>query len=219
MNTKQKIKIIIDFAMLLLLPILMAYSLVGETAHEWLGIAMTALFLLHQLLNLGWYKNLLRGKYTAFRTALTITNGLLIVDFLLLIYSGIDLSKHLLPLLPELGSATLSRILHLSCSHWGLLLMSFHLGLHISRFTSLIKHQALRNALTVLTCLIALYGSYAFIARDFVAYLLPASAFIFFDASQPLAHLLADLCAMMILFVLLGHITTKITQHKRIKGE
>ncbi len=38
MKAKKIIKIIIDTAMLILLPLLMAYSLIGETAHEWLGI-------------------------------------------------------------------------------------------------------------------------------------------------------------------------------------
>ena len=38
MPTKRKIQILVDFTMTILLPPLMAYSLVGEKAHEWLGI-------------------------------------------------------------------------------------------------------------------------------------------------------------------------------------
>ena len=44
-------KIGIDAAMLILLPLLMAYSLVGEAAHEWLGLTMFALFVLHHIIN------------------------------------------------------------------------------------------------------------------------------------------------------------------------
>ena len=38
MQTKQKIRYAVDLGMTALLPLLMAYSLVGETAHEWLGV-------------------------------------------------------------------------------------------------------------------------------------------------------------------------------------
>ena len=42
-----------DALMVLLLPLLMAYSLVGETAHELLGLTMFALFVCHHLLHRG----------------------------------------------------------------------------------------------------------------------------------------------------------------------
>lgn len=218
MKTKQKTRLMLDLTMIVLLPLLMAYSLVGETAHEWLGIAMAVLFILHQLLNIGWYKGLLGGKYSAFGTVLTITDLLLFADFLLLFYSGIDLSRQLLPLLPELGSASLSWILHLSCSHWGLLLMSFHLGLHLNRLIAPIKRQRVHSVLAVLAGLISLYGCYAFIVNAFVSYLLPTSAYLFFDGSRHLIRLLADSGAIMVLFALLGHITARLTQNK-IKKE
>lgn len=215
MNTKQKVRLAVDLGMTVLLPLLMAYSLVGETAHEWLGIAMAALFLLHQLLNLGWYKGLFQGRYTVFRIALTVVNILLLADFLLLFYSGLDLSKHLLPMLPELGSASLSRVLHLSGSHWGLVLMSVHLGLHMHRFATLFQKQ--KRIWLAVTCLTACYGVYAFVANEFLSYLLPASEYLFFDGSRPLARLLADSCAIMVLFALLGHIAARLTQHKMKK--
>ena len=39
-DMKKKLRIVIDIGMVLLLPLLMAYSLVGEAAHEYLGIGM-----------------------------------------------------------------------------------------------------------------------------------------------------------------------------------
>ena len=47
MKTKR---MILDAAMLLLLPLLMAYSLIGEAFHEVAGTLMLALFLLHHWL-------------------------------------------------------------------------------------------------------------------------------------------------------------------------
>lgn len=37
------------------LPLLMGYGLVGETAYEWIGMAMLLLFLLHLFLNRRWF--------------------------------------------------------------------------------------------------------------------------------------------------------------------
>ena len=58
---KKKIRIVVDCGMVLLLPLLMAYSLVGEAAHEYLGIGMSLLFVAHHILNVAWWKHLLRG--------------------------------------------------------------------------------------------------------------------------------------------------------------
>ena len=41
----------------------MAYSLVGETAHEWLGMVMLALFIGHHCLNCTWLKHQQRELY------------------------------------------------------------------------------------------------------------------------------------------------------------
>ncbi|MCC8097765.1 MAG: hypothetical protein LIO44_04250 [Eubacterium sp.] len=53
MNTKTKIKIIIDIFMTFGLLFLMGYQFWGETAHEWAGGAMFILFIIHHILNMG----------------------------------------------------------------------------------------------------------------------------------------------------------------------
>lgn len=42
---KQAVKRIIDIAMIILLPLLMAEIIIGQEIHEWLGTAMTVLFI------------------------------------------------------------------------------------------------------------------------------------------------------------------------------
>ena len=49
---------IVDGMMTLGLLFLMGYQLWGESAHEWAGAGMLLLFLAHNFLNRGWYKNL-----------------------------------------------------------------------------------------------------------------------------------------------------------------
>lgn len=63
-----------------LLPILMAYSLIGEAAHEWLGSAMLVLFAVHHVLNFRWFKAIPRRKYTPARVFGTAVDLLLCAD-------------------------------------------------------------------------------------------------------------------------------------------
>ena len=62
---------IIDIGMTVLLLLQMAYQVMGEAAHEWLGMSMTALVIFHQILNRRWYGATLKGKYNAYRIVST----------------------------------------------------------------------------------------------------------------------------------------------------
>ena len=62
-----KIKIAVDAAMSVSMLLLMAYGLVGEAAHEWIGMGMFALSVVHQILNRKWLLPALKGKYTPIR--------------------------------------------------------------------------------------------------------------------------------------------------------
>lgn len=113
---KQTVKMAVDFVMLLLLNLLMAYSLVGEEAHEYIGISMFSLFLLHHFLNRAWWKNLFKGRYTTKRILGTAVNLLLTVVMIMLPISGMMMSRYLFSYHP-LGSAFAARIYHLLASH------------------------------------------------------------------------------------------------------
>lgn len=55
MKPKMMLKMGLDLVMTVLLLCQMAYMLIGEAAHEWMGAAMFVLFLLHHVLNWRWY--------------------------------------------------------------------------------------------------------------------------------------------------------------------
>lgn len=68
MRTKMKLKTATDLLMSVALLLLMAYEQIGgQATHEWIGMGMFVLFILHHILNRKWIKNLFRGKYTALR--------------------------------------------------------------------------------------------------------------------------------------------------------
>ena len=65
-------KILIDICLTVSLLLLMPYSLIGETAHEWIGMAMLVLFIVHHILNRKWIGALAKGRYTIFRIYQTL---------------------------------------------------------------------------------------------------------------------------------------------------
>ena len=130
MQTKMKIEIGIDFIMTVLLLLLMAYQITGQELHEWFGAGMLVLFLLHNILNIRWYRNLFRGKYRLLRVIQTIVNFSVLITMLCLGFSGIVLSRHVFAVFSIHGPMATARTMHLAASYWGFVLMSVHLGFH-----------------------------------------------------------------------------------------
>lgn len=212
MGKKRILQSIVDMAMAILLPLLMARSLIGEAAHEWMGVAMLCLFLLHHALNHRWYGALFHGRYHAARVLNTAVNFLLLADMFLMGISGIMLSAHVFSFLHLSKGASVARLIHLPCAFWGFLLMSFHIGLHWqtvwSRMLGLLHREAGKRFLLlmrVLVLLISAYGIYAFFKRHFPDYLFLKSQFLFVDNREPLAFYLLDMVAIMVLFATLGY--------------
>lgn len=211
MSQKQIARIVTDILMTLVLLLLMAYSLVGEAAHEWLGIGMLVLFILHHVFNSRWTRNLRKGKYTPFRVLQTALVVLAMLSMLVSMVSGIVLSRYALSFLPITGGRSWARTLHMLSSYWGFVFISLHLGLHWSMMISMAK-RLFKNPSAVrrwiargLGFLIAAYGLFAFFKRQIGSYMFLKTQFVFFDFSEPLVLFLFDYIAVMGLFVFLGH--------------
>ena len=188
--------------MVLLLPLLMAYSLIGEAFHEVAGTLMLALFLLHHWMNRTWWKNLFKGQYSPQRVFQTALNLLLLIFMITQPLCGILISKHLYTFLPTDGVSSVARAIHLPLANWGFVLMSLHAGTHLSAMLPKGRKKA-----AVLGCLgaVSLYGAYAFVKRQIPAYLFLKLPFAFFDYSEPRVFFLADYLTVMILLTMLGY--------------
>lgn len=187
--------------MTLLLLLAMAYEMVGPALmgpdgyelgpilHEGIGGAFLLLVLLHLWLNRRWLMNLFHGRYTAPRALLTLADLLLIVDVLLLLLSGVVMSRALG--LELEGGMDLARTTHMLAAYWGFVVMSFHIGLHWRR-------------LPLWMPLPMLYGAWAFIKRQIGDYMFLRSQFVFFDFEEPIGWFFLDYIAVMLLFAGLG---------------
>lgn len=222
---KQTWKIVIDIAMVICLPVLMAYQLVGETMHEWVGTIMFVLFLAHQGLNAGWHKNLFRGRWNSMRIIKTGLNLLLLLILAVLPVSGMMQSKHLFLFLPFHGMDAFARTAHLLASYWGFVLMSLHLGFHWTMVVSAVKKRISGHGLSrmipagmrLLAMLTAGYGIYAFHSRQLGAYMFLKTRYVFFNFEEPLILFFMDYLAIMGLYIFLGYYLSEAMKHRAKK--
>ena len=196
----------IDLAMTAALPILMCYSLIGETAHEIIGVTMFCLFIAHHILNIGWIKGLFKGRYTLQRAVGTAVNVLVLVCMLGLMYSAVVISKHIFAFV-VLGGTMTARTIHLLCAYWGLILMSIHLGMHIEQMLKLIKRKSSKPliALYIIFGMLAAVGVYVFIKLKFADYMFGRMQFVFIDSSASVILTIFEYLCVIVLFSEVGY--------------
>lgn len=211
MKPKLVVKIITDITMTAALLLLMTYGLIGEAAHEWIGVAMFVLLVVHHILNSHWNRNLFKGKYTLVRSFQTILVTLVLLSMLGSMFSGIILSRHVFQSITIRGWRSFARNLHMISAYWGFVLMSLHLGMHWNMMMGMARKLVQRKSiartrvLRMIAILIAGYGIYAFIRRGIGRYMLMLDHFVYFDFDEPILFFIADYVAVMGLFVFVGH--------------
>ena len=192
--------------MTLLLPLLMAYSLIGETFHEVIGTLAFVLFVVHHALNRKWYGALLKGKYTARRICQTILDLLLIVFMVLQPLCGVLVSKHLYTFLPVLPISSQARSIHMLLAYWGYVLLCIHAGTHLAAPLRKLYTKSKKTFAAVCAAFgsVSVYGCAAFIKRGFPGYMSGKTMFAFFDYSEPRVFFFLDYLAIMALFMMTG---------------
>ena len=177
----------LDIAMAVLTLILMGgnglfYNAFGEVldsglVHEILGVVLFVLWAIHVVWNRAWIKGMLKGKYNALRIVRTVINAGVIVCVLFLIISGVMLSNHVFAWLGIESGASFARNAHMLASHWYLVFVSLHIGLHLSLFIR-------GKVATGITLVLAAYGIYAFVARSLWKCLTLQQPFFFLDLER-----------------------------------
>ena len=215
MKPTLKIKIAVDAVMSVSMLLLMAYGLVGEAAHEWIGMGMFALSVVHHVLNRRWIQAVPRGRYTPLRIVQTALAGLIFLCMVGSMISDIVLSCHVFAFLPKHGGYELAGKLHILCAFWGFVLMSLHLGLHLAPFANkLKKHRQFLWTGRIIAVLLAAYGVYVFVDRAFYEELFYLTEFKFFDTDKSAALYFFETIAMSAAFATLSYYGKKLLQMK-----
>ena len=204
--------------MTLLVLVLMAYSVTGQEIHEWMGVGMLLLFLLHHGLNAAWLRSLTKGRYTPMRILQSALVLLLLASVAAQIVSGFAMARYALPFWNIPISTSAARLLHLACGYWSFLLMGLHLGLHWSIFLGLGRKlrggQPLsapgRRGLRILAGAEAIWGAICFVRQDIAGYLFLRTEFVFFDYEKFPLLVLGELTAMLALWTLAGYLLQRL---------
>lgn len=210
-SKKNVIKLIVDVCMTVLLLCLMAYQVMGEALHEWIGIGMTIVLIVHHILNIKWYAVLFKGKYNAYRIITTIVNMLLLISIALTAFCGMSMSSNAVPFLYGMTGIVFARTTHLALSFWSFVLMGFHLGLHLPAMTAKLRPgKTVRIIVSVVFTVLAGVGLWLFIKNNIPSYLTFKAHFAFLDYDKAAVLVFAENLAEMFFFVFLGANTVRI---------
>jgi hypothetical protein len=123
------------FLLVIFLFLMDAKSLFGLWFHEWAGLLICLFFILHNILNWNWIKESTKklfGRLPAKIRLNYIMNVLLLVGFILIIWSGMAISKtiNFSWLGFDQDNRMIYRSMHSSVSMLTLAIAGIHLGLH-----------------------------------------------------------------------------------------
>lgn len=220
MNKKLVTRIVIDVCMIICLLLLMAYSLVGEVAHEVIGISIFVLFVIHHILNRRWIATITKGKYSPLRIIQTILVFVILILMIGSMVSGIILSNNIFKFVKVTGVSMLARQVHMFCAYWGFMVMSVHLGIHWNMIVNMTKKIFKNSSIVrswiarVMAIIFASYGGYAFYKREIGGYLLMKIHFVFYDYMENVLFFVFDYVAVMGLVVFLTYYIVKMVNRR-----
>ena len=211
---KQKLRIVIDVAMVVLL--LCAYNsqLARKTAHVFIGIALFVLFTVHIFINRQWFAAIFKGAYTPRRIFLTVTNLLLALAAATMIIAGI-LEANWKPSFSDFEGVITIRQLHTIAAYWFIPIAGIHLGLHWRMFRERIcacigrKHSTV-IIMRVLAVLFVFFGAWSFVDRDMFSKMFLGFSFDYWPQERPIMLLYVQTLSIMGVFVFAAYYLLKL---------
>ena len=172
--------------------LVMATALVQQAPHEWLGIALVVLVIVHLVLGRRFFATLFDGRRNTLRTVRFAVIIAMAVCIDCAAVSGCLMSRHALAALPQLpGVAAGARMVHMVSNHWAFVLMFVHAGLQFrlpgcarKRLSGLAAPAkwALRVALVAVACI----GIWSCVQLDLFPKMFGQVAFAFVDFGAPI---------------------------------
>lgn len=174
MNPVFLMRLVLDALAAGLLLFAFSYFWQGNESHEWAGIVMFALLIVHNVFHRHWFAGVAKGRSRArrsgFNTALTL---LLLVGMLALLGTSMVISETLFASL-RLDDDFTARQVHAGIAYWLLVIVAIHIGLRwpllmgvARKLFGIAGPNAVRTAvLRVLAIAIAVQGVFSAIALN-----------------------------------------------------
>lgn len=180
----------------------------GSRSHEYLGIILIVIFLIHLQLNMHWMKSIFRGHYNFLRFIRLIIILLLLSSVIGTVGSGIIISNIMFSFIKLQGSLT-SRMLHIFFAHWSFILAGVHLGVCWKNM-SINHNQTIFISSKIFSILIWIvlpaYGIYAFLHRELMYPLTMSSAFMVWNENDSILFFLLDYAAIFLMVARISYI-------------
>lgn len=180
-------RLIVDVVMYIFFIILMGHHITENLVHEILGTGIIVLFLIHNLLNIKFYKVIFKGKYNLKRVFLTLIDILLLFCMIGIIVSSIIISNDVFTFL-NIHTTSFGLKLHMLSTSWGFILMSIHLGLHlnslINKINKKMKSSTFEYIYYLVFILILIYGIFSFIKLNFISDMFLLNPFKVYDFDE-----------------------------------
>ena len=221
----RKFRIILDIVMTCLFIVLMGYYVTDNTLHEILGTITFVLFILHNILNIKWYKSIFKGKHNFQRTFHIVINLLLFIAMIGMMISGIMISSDVFDFL-NIKTPMFGRNLHIISTAWGFILMAIHVGFHITgimnKLNTKMKNSTFEYVYYFITILLIGFGIYSFIALRLWEEMFLLTHFKFFDYEQSTILFFLKYVDLLIAIVLVIYfvlnIIKKLSNKNKIKN-
>ena len=197
MKGKKAAKVTLDIAMALVFVAIMTTALVQEAPHEWLGVTLFVLMVIHIVLNRRWLASIFRGRHSTLRIIQIVVVVGLAVCIIGQFASSLVLSKHAFGFLPALPGAGWARSVHMLCSYWAFVFAFAHAGLHARVPKSMAPWQ--KWAARIIIAAVACFGAFSFAQLGLWQYLTGQVQFAYADYSVPLAFTFARYASIAIL--------------------
>ena len=195
---KTVVRRILDVVLTAALLLLMSMQVTKQLAHEWIGIALFALTILHQVLNRKYCAAIFKGKYTPLRVFRLTVNTLLLMTFVCTPLTGMMMSRYTTTFMNGWLKTSLVRQGHLALSHWSFVLMGVHLGLHFGVITGKLPKGKTRIASGAVMSGISVYGFYLFFQSNIFDYMFLKIPFAFLDYSKAWWQVIFENLAMLL---------------------
>lgn len=180
MKKLNVLKIVLDTIMVVVFVLLFNYKSVGMLFHEVAGLAIGAIILFHCSLNWKWIKGVSLKIFNSKLPTKTrigyFINILLLLNVIIIIITGIFISKKLFPGL-ALGNSMVLKSLHVFLSYCSLLLIGIHIGLHwnwaMITFKRIFKITEKKKVYSyfskILVALLLIFGIYSTYSVKFIS--------------------------------------------------
>ncbi len=143
--TKRTTLLVLDTSMLAFFAVLMSWRMTGLVLHEWIGLVLIAMIVVHLLVHWGWVETRVGALVKRHRRfGALLLNAALFVAMGAALVSGLVISKVIFPNALS-GSAYLTwHSLHEDASNFSMLLVALHAAYNWDRIKGSLRHAFTR---------------------------------------------------------------------------